>query len=471
MHPFAEILRFGKHISICSAFLATLSLPTYGEEQATPESAPSQAQTILKFTNGNQLSGDSFSLDQKQLWLSSDILSHPTAFSLDHLLSVSLPKPTITPRQNNQTHIKFHPRFRELRGDTLTGSLQSITPDHVTLQTSYGGTINAKRNLIQSIQIFSSQQGYYNGPNSKDEWVITPEESWKFRNNTLASQSQGTIGYNTQLPEKSHLSLDLKWQRSMRFRLFLYTNSITAKLPYACYDIAINRNYAYMTTRGKITKPKKTNASRWQQIQPPDNTTHAHFDFFTNRTTGVVTIFIDKIHAGELQSISPNPSDLGTGLSIQSYYKCPITISNIRIKPWNGLTLPKARDPEQATPDHSHSRITLVSGKKIPFTTCHVEKNNLIIDHNKQIQKIKFKEIDFITVGSSGEQPKKYRDDVRAWFHHGGHVILKLSSIKDGKIHGSSQAIGDVTFDLSAFNRLDFQIYDKKANELRKESR
>ena len=59
----------------------------------------------------------------------------------------------------------------------------------------------------------------------------------------------------------------------------------------------------------------------------------------------------------------------------------------------------------------------------------------------------------------------------RAWLHEGGFITLRLESFKDGKINGFNQAMGDVSFELSAFNRIDFLIYDDKANKLRKELR
>ena len=76
-----------------------------------------------------------------------------------------------------------------------------------------------------------------------------------------------------------------------------------------------------------------------------------------------------------------------------------------------------------------------------------------------------------LSLGDSGEEPKKYQKDIRAWFHSGGHVTLKLATFKGDKITGYSQALGDVSFDLSAFSRIDFHIYDNKANETRKNIR
>ena len=65
------------------------------------------------------------------------------------------------------------------------------------------------------------------------------------------------------------------------------------------------------------------------------------------------------------------------------------------------------------------------------------------------------------------EEPKKYKGDIRAWFHHGGFITLKLTSITENKLSGYSQALGDAIIDLAAFSKIDFNIYNAAANEQR----
>lgn len=457
------ILRVTARTILC-ILLTTLPCTIGAEKSSHPTPSTKAAQTRVEFTNGNQLHCSQLTLDQKKLWMNTNHLSQPTAFKLDLIRSIQLPYKEAAPSPGSHAVIRFHPRFRETHGDVLYGSIQSVTTDEVIITTTYTGTIKAKRNTIQSIQFFLSEKGHYFGPKRRGEWTSLPSNNWKFYQGTLISQTNGNVGYDVKLSEKSHLSFDLKCQTSMHFHILLYTSSVTDLRPDAYYDLTINRDYAALRTYGKSENSKDINPNQWQQIQPPINTHNYHFDIFTDRKTGVVTLFIDGIHAGELQSESPDPSDLGTGLSFVAYKRNPIKISNIVTKPWSGVTLPKLAKPKQKKTVSSQSLITLLSGKPIPFTTCHVENQNLIIINGDHSENVLLKEVETITLGSTGEEPKKYAGDVRACFHQGGSITFQPTSIKEGKISGTNQSLGAITLDLNAFSRIDFHIYNKKAH-------
>jgi hypothetical protein len=49
--------------------------------------------------------------------------------------------------------------------------------------------------------------------------------------------------------------------------------------------------------------------------------------------------------------------------------------------------------------------------------------------------------------------------DVRAHFTEGGHVTFKLLELDGNIAGGRSQTFGEARFDLSAFNRIEFNLY------------
>ena len=57
--------------------------------------------------------------------------------------------------------------------------------------------------------------------------------------------------------------------------------------------------------------------------------------------------------------------------------------------------------------------------------------------------------------------------DVRAWFHEGGYVTIKMHSFDGKKIKGYSQVYGDAEFDASAFEKIEFNIWNEKINTIR----
>lgn len=448
-------------------------------------------------TNGDKLRGLPLQIDaEKNLLFESDSLRQTAAFPVENVLSLNLDSWKPRKRPDTLARITLQPRFRETSSDILLGSLQELTPESIKLDTWYGETITLKRSMVQSLNIINNRPGSYFGPNNLKEWALSNGKgTWQFQNGALVSRSQGGAGRDIGLREKSHISFDVTWEKSMRFRIQLYSSDITDDSPDAYYDVNFNRNYAFLRTHGKTGKAmQRIGGGRWQQIRTQPDTNRAHFDIYANRKAGTFSVYIDGVRACMLQSLTPDPENLGTGLSFIAEERYPIEISGITVTPWNGTSLPNQikdieaeidqnqdSEPDDAQEEDPESekekklepphKIVLNNGDEVPGTVGKVQDGRMIIETEYTPIHIPVDRIKSLSLGDKGEEPKKYAGDVRAWFHQGGYITLKLNALKDGKISGYSQAVGDVTLDLSAFNRIDFHIYNKTANELRAEMR
>ncbi len=466
----------------------TTAQETSGQNQAGTQENDAKDRKLrarLLLTNGDRLSGLPKSIDQDQhLLFESDSLRQTASFPLANILSLNFDSWKAAPTVNTIARVELQPRFREDRGDTILGALRELTPDSIKLDTWYGGIITLKRSMVLSLSIISNSPGNYYGPNNIEEWNLSGDsDSWTFKNGALVSHSLGSIGRDMKLREKSHISFDATWENSMRFKIQLYSNDTQSRSPSAYYEVNLNRTYAYLRTRGKTNgRAAMLGGGRWKQISVPPQERSARFDFFVNRKVGSITIYIDGKHACALQSQSPDPENLGTGLTFVTEERYPLEIKEITITPWNGTTLPKSKTPvgedaekNDQQPDDSEQssphKIILNNGDEVPGTVGKVEDDRMIIETEFTPIHIPLNRIKSLSLGDKGEEPIKKRGDVRAWFHDGGRITLQLASFTDNKISGYSQAFGDVTLDLSAFSRIDFHIYDDKANELRKNSR
>jgi len=495
--PYSSPNKFSKHsiiLGLCLLFLpghfqayADEAIPDIQPaEKAEPDTEssddhePGKVKSRIKFTNGDRLTGEPHSVDADgHLEFTSESLRQKARFPLNKLLSLELDTWKYRPRPETIARVQLQPSFRELSGDTLYGSLHELTPESIMLDTWYGGVITLKRSMVKSLQIISSGPGSYNGPNSIKEWTLSgSNRSWLFKNGTLQSRSSGSIGRDIGLTEKSHISFDAQWKSSMRFRLLLYSSDIKDSSPDAYYDINLNRTSAYLRTRGKMANGGAiARGGRWQRITPPNGANKVHFDIFADRKTGTFTIYLDGVRACVLQSQSPDPSDLGKGLSFIAEERYPIEISGISVTPWNGTTFPNQKfvltpggpkaDKDKTEEEKPPHRIILKNGDEVPGTVGKVQDGRMIIETEYTPIRIPINRIKSLSLGDAREEPRKYSEDVRAWFHDGGHVTLKLASFKDGRITGFSQAFGEVSFDLNAFSRIDFHIYNKEHNALR----
>ena len=470
--------------------------PAYSEEQPTKDGATKDASKEEKtedkkttkarvyLANGDSLRGAPLSVDaEERLHFQSDSLQGEAIFPLKDVVALQLNAWKYRPRPETITRVELRPRFSETTGDLVMGTLHELTPDSIKLKTWFGGVISLKRSMVKSLKIIGNSPGSYYGPNNLAEWTLPGgEDSWAFHKTKLISQATATIGKDVGLTEKSHVSFTVNWKNSARFRVRLYANDVTENTPSAYYEVNINRSYAYLQTRGKSAAGRGgarfLGGARWRQLRMDQTKKKAKFDFYSDRKTGIVTLYIDGKQACVLQSQMPDPEDLGTALQFVSEERAPVEISNIVVTPWNGTSLPGIQSAMIEAPDVEGNGekkklpdvIILTNGDEVPGTVGKIENDRMIVETELTPIKIPLKRIKSFSLGDDArEQPKKYQGDIRAWLHEGGFITLRLKSFADGKIHGFSQAMGDVSFDLTAFNRIDFLIYDDAANELRKE--
>lgn len=460
-------------------------------QPAEPEVAPSQQ---LIFANGDRLSGQTLDLtDQRALQFKADALRQPAEFTLDNLLRLNLGGLQSSP-SNEQTlaRVQLQPRFSEKTQDTIIGRIVELTDDSVKLDTWYGGNLSIKRSMISSINMISNAPGNFYGPNSLAEWSQQEtKKRWSFYNSTLSTQGDASIGRDVKLTDKSHTHFRLNWERSMRFRIQLYSNDAGTDQSSAHYEIHFINTYAYLRTHGKSAAGRAFQGGGRGQRLPFDTSNNtAAFDIFADRKAGMFHIYIDGKYACVLQSSNPNPDNLGTGLTFIAEKKHPLEVSDITVTPWNGnatlneqaaITPPASKtkdegDDAKKAPDTEDKpspeaviphTIVLSNGDTVSGKVGKVENDTMQIETKYTPINIPLNRIQSLSLGNDGEQPIMKNGDIRAWFHQGGHVTLKLETLKDGKVSGYSQAVGNVSFDLSAFRKIDFQIYNPEANKLR----
>jgi len=438
---------------------------------------PQQGRVIL--INGDKLSGQPQSTENGQeLLFNSKNLHQSAHFPLSNILSLQLENRETPSSTKALARIQLHPRFNENQGDVIRGEIKELTPESIKLDCWYGGMITLKRSMVKSLKILSVSEGNYHGPINTTEWTKN-NTAWYYANNTLVSEGSGGIGKDIGLTEKSHISFDASWRKNMKFKIQLYSSDITSISPSACYEINFpDNNNAFIRTSG--SQPLGAGivgGGRWTNLQSKPKGNQAHFDILIDRKAGSVNIYIDGAQACQLQSQNPDPKNLGKGIAFvteesESFF---MELSNISITPWNGTSSPdalkKLNEAGSATAAQSPHRIILVNGDIVPGTVGVVEDDRMIIETEHTPIRVPIEKIKSLSLGNSSEEPKKYHDDVRAWFHSGGFVTLKLATITNNKITGFNQALGDVTMDLSAFRRVDFHIYDEEAKQQREKLR
>lgn len=437
------------------------------------EDVKSLGKVALLFSNGDQLSGSpQFNDGEDALTLRSDYLDQPAKIPLSNLLSIEFRDTDSTEHEETFTRVALHPRNQEASSDVLTGQLKELTESSIILDTWYGDTLTLKRSMVRSLEVISLSEGQYRGPSSLNEWHTSSEgelRSWRFNGNQLICPgiAAESIGKDVGLRKKSQISFDLAAEQRMGFTMKLYANNIKELNPSACYQFRFDSYRVTLTTRSS-GRDERANSQRLTLSQTKKN---FRFDIYMDRESGIATVYIDGKRECVLQSNNPNPDDLGTGMCFVANPTNPISISNITVYPWNGIS-PEELDADQANtpsiqaPEGPHN-IILLNGDKVPCKVGVIQGDRMMVDTEHTPIRIPVSKIRSINLGDKREEPKKYKGDIRAWFKQGGFITLRLSSLSADRINGYSQATGDVGMNLSAFSRIDFNIYGVDANKQR----
>lgn len=464
-------MKFSTNTYLCALTLRLLSFPLLCFlSQASIQAGSPEADLLLK--NGDQIIGHPHDIgDNRLLTFDSKHLQASAEFPLANVVSLKFDYQAPAMDAGIQARVKLRPRFQEPTGDTIQGEIKELTPESIKLSTLFGGSISLKRSMVKSLEMVNTGAGVYHGPNTIHEWVES-DNAWDFSDEGLVSRSNGSIGKDLGITERAHLGFTAAWENHMRFKILLYSNSLTQKNSKAHYQVNITPSHIYMATLGH---PRDgvfiPGGDRWQAIPNRPHAKKAKFDFYLDRKAGIINVYIDDTRACTLQSRQPDPTNLGSSLVFIAEERYPIKISKIVLGSWSG-SLPDLRPAPNATaevPDDKKSphKILLANGDVIPGTVGVVEQGRMIIETEHATIKVPTEKIESLRLGGSTEDPKKYRDDIRAWFHTGGFVTLKLNKLANGKVSGYSQAMGEVSFDLNAFKRIDFHVYNREAVEIR----
>ena len=435
---------------------------------------PSQlAEIILR--NGDKLFGNVESIENEHMTVNSSCWSEAAVFHTSKILSIKMQKEGAALFPETYSRIEVLPRNQETSGDTISGLLEEHNVDSIKINTPYSESLTLKRSMIKSLNIISNQQGQYHGPNNIEEWATSDQQTsaksnaWQFKEGNLTSYSQNaeSIGREMRLKDKAHVRFDVSWEDHLGLSLQLYSSDPQSRQPSACYHFKFDKYAVVMITRTEGREQGHRRQRFGPQVRPKP--TKSRFDIYINRETGTANIHIDGQEACIIQSPIPGAQDLGTGLAFVSHPARSITISNISISPWHGLAMNHLHiaSRDQGKEDKSSHNILLINGDNIPCDVGTIKGDRMLVDTKHTPINIPIGKIKSVHWQDKREEPKKYRGDVRAWFHSGGFITLRLSSIGDGKLSGYSQATGNAVFDTKAFSRVDFNIYNAEANEMR----
>lgn len=466
------------------AAFCVLLLSVFAEEARCDEST---AEVVC--ADGSRIKGSLLAIGSDRVEFTSPNLFKPAPLRLDQIVEIHLPGKHEDPEGDHIASVTLS------NGDVLKGSLSRVDDEFIGLRTWYAGDLLFRRSMVDSLDIQDRPQRIYAGPTGLEGWRTDTKESWTFESGAFRSRSSGEISREFDLPQKSRFAFDVAWRSNPRFRVVFYSDDISANVPNNCYALVCQNRYVYLRKYWRKGPGDGSNIiGNAANVPELLNKEKARFEVQIDRQSGAIRFIVNGRVAADWSDPEPAVGELGGGVHFVAEDTSPLRVSRIEITSWDGLMEPVAPmdegDPMEADDETSPvqqdevastTRIRLRNNDYVAGIVRGIDDGFVNLETSFGEVRIPVSRLRTFSLHTKEERedyklgryeiPRLYRGDVRAWFADGGIVTFRLENSADGRLEGYSQTFGNARFDASAFNRIEFNIYEEDFQVYRSQGR
>jgi hypothetical protein len=435
---------------------------------------------VVRFSNGDQLTGEVLALSGDKLSWKSQLLKEPAEFDLGHIVDLNMPA-----GKAGEAEPGGHKAVLEMtNGDFIEGRLAGLGDEEIKLKTPYAGDLTIRRVNVKAVSISRSSDYIYRGPNSLEEWTLSGAGSWQFRGGALHSKSPGGIAREVEFPEECVIAFDASWRGAFRPKIIFFSSDVSSTNPDAGYELVFQGNSVHVKKCGSNNwLGHSTNAGVLRENEK------ARIEIKASRKSGKILLYVDGEIIDLWEDAEVADGKFGKGFHIVAQDSSTLRISNIGVGEWDGYheEVPDRQaglggrvfrggfdfdgaefGEEEAEEETPEGRMVLINGDSIEGEVLKVDGNDITL-------KTPFSEVTFPIVRLKNivlkkadmETVKLYKGDVRATFGDGSRLVFRFDGMDGDKILGYSQHFGEARFSKDSFSRIEFNIYDKKMDSMR----
>ena len=432
-----------------------------------------EGKAIVRFANSDRLAGSLELLTIDRLIWNSAVLEKPTPFFLKNIVDLTLTA------EESATKLGHEAEVTLTNGDLLRGQLISVADDAVELDTWVAGRLKLNRLMISDIRISERPELIYRGPTGLDGWTQSGDKpAWIYQNSEFRSESAGSIARDVKLPDECSIAFDATWRGSFGLELDFFSNDLATDRPTSGYAMSFRQRF--ISLRSCKNQRSLGNAPNALALQENEK---AHIEVRASLKSGKICVLVD----GRLIEVWTDPNvirnGVGRGIHFVSLNSSPVQISRIEVAAWDG-EVGEIPDPEvvaglgeQDTDEIPQSapveklmagRMELRNGDNLAGEVLGIADGIITVKTPFREVKLPIQVLRSISLKAANlERCKRENGDVRGWLADGSSIVFRLEDVKEGTLMGSSQNFGTAGFRLSAFSRIEFNIYDPKLEDIR----
>ncbi len=450
--------------SISIAMLGMMAARLFAEETGD---------SVVRFSNNDHLSGSLQSLTTDALVWKSPILENPTNFRLDKVLDLSLVAEQPEVEAGHEASVTL------TNGDIVRGQLAGVSDQVIELDTWYAGRMKFNRLMVSDILIAERPKLVYRGPLGLAGWTQSGERpSWIYQNSGFRSIASGSIARDVNLPDECSVGFDIGWRDRLALKFVIFSGDVASDHPSSGYELTFQQGSISL----RSCKDSRFIGQSTQVASLRENE-KARLEIRASRKSGKISLYVDGKAVENWNDPDLAHSDFGTGIHFISLGPSPVHISRIQAGAWDGQTekIKNSRvfgfnrfraDMDEPEPEPEEKpepgRMELRNGDSLVGEVLSIDKGSINLKTSfrdvtlpiEAFRSLSLKPVESeITIRRNG--------DVRAWFPDGSSLVFRLDEVGDGTISGSSQNFGNAIFKLSAFNRIEFNIYERDLMDIR----
>ena len=438
--------------------------------------------SVVRFGNGDRLSGEVRSLSREGLVWESPIFKEAAKFELEQVVDVTM-RPSVASREGARgAHVAT---LEMTNGDVLRGQLVGLSGEEIRLDTWFAGEMVVRRVNVKAVSITEIPIYFYRGPNSIEEWTRAGGgDGWKWKHGVLSSTEVGGIGREMDFPKECVIAFDAAWRGNFLPKIIFYSNDVRTNSPTHGYEMVFQGNSVHV---------KKADSDDW--LGHSNNSGElrenekARIEIKVSTISGKILLYIDGKFVDLWEDTNLDAKKLGRGFHIVSQESAPLRISNLSVTSWDGFVgeVPNQQagmgngnfrggwnheEEEMATrpvtPGAEEGRMVLrngdsIKGEVLGITGEQITVKTEMAEVTFPISRLK----NLVLQPAAMEEPKRNKGDVRATMADGSRVVFRLDGVEEKVLVGYSQNFGEGRFAKDAFERIEFNIYRPELEEKR----
>jgi hypothetical protein len=436
-------------------------------------------ESSIRFSNNDQLSGSLETLTTEQIVWKSPIILKPIPFLLKNVVDLTLPATLTASAAKHEASVTL------TNGDLVHGQLASVSDESVELDTWFAGRLKFNRLMIRDVRISERPDFIYRGPTGLDGWKQSGEKpAWTYQNSSFRSTAIGSIARDVNLPDECSIAFDASWRGSFSLKLVFFSDDLASDHPTSGYEMTIQTRSVYL----RSCKTQKFLGHTPNAVMLQENE-KARIEVRASKKTGKICLFID----GEIIDVWTDPdaasNEFGRGIHFISQNESPVQVSRIEVGAWDGEVeqVPDPQvlggirqfgnqieqmddEPEPVITEKKPNteRMELRNGDSITGEVVSIIDGTITVKTPFREVKLPVESLRSVALKPVDlERCKRENGDVRAWFPDGSSMVFRLQGVTDDSLIGYSQNFGTAHFKISAFNRIEFNIYDPELQEIR----